>query len=126
ASVRETESITFSILNGAVSGAGVRETESKNYSVQNAAGSALSALPARADRPESAVSGTQSASGGAGPAINSFIDSDGDGLPDWVEIMIGTDPFNPDTDGDGLSDGDEVLRYHTNPLKPDTDGDGYS
>lgn len=35
-------------------------------------------------------------------------DSDDDGLPDWQERMVGTDPRNPDTDGDGLKDGWEV------------------
>jgi len=110
-----------------VSGASVRETESKNYSIQNTAGSPLSVLQPQTDRPKEAAPGVQPAGGDNGaPAANSFIDSDGDGLPDWMELLIGTDPFNPDTDGDGLSDGDEVLKYHTNPLKPDTDGDGYS
>lgn len=52
------------------------------------------------------------------------VDSDGDGLTDDEEAILGTDPFNPDTDGDGLSDGDEINVYGTNPLNPDTDGDG--
>lgn len=50
-------------------------------------------------------------------------DSDGDGLDDGRELVIGTDPLNPDTDGDGLSDGFEV-QIGTDPLNPDTDGDG--
>lgn len=36
------------------------------------------------------------------------IDTDGDGLPDWREIVERTDPNNPDTDGDGTSDGAEI------------------
>ena len=45
------------------------------------------------------------------------LDTDGDGLPDWVETNTrvyvsptdtGTDPNNPDTDGDGVLDGDEI------------------
>lgn len=36
-------------------------------------------------------------------------DTDGDGLMDWEEELIGTDPNNPDSDGDGVSDGD-ILR----------------
>ncbi|MBI3892697.1 MAG: hypothetical protein HY303_14340, partial [Candidatus Wallbacteria bacterium] len=32
-------------------------------------------------------------------------DSDGDGLPDGLEIVLGLDPGNPDTDGDGNLDG---------------------
>ncbi len=52
------------------------------------------------------------------------LDSDGDGIPDWLEKLIGTDPYNPDTDGDGLSDGEEFWIYFTDPLNPDTDYDG--
>jgi eukaryotic-like serine/threonine-protein kinase len=51
------------------------------------------------------------------------IDSDSDGLSDYQEAILGTDPNNPDTDGDGLSDGDEVFVYGTDPRKWDTDGD---
>ena len=48
-------------------------------------------------------------------------DTDMDGLPDLVEMRIGTDPRNPDTDGDGVRDGVEV----PDPAMPaDTDGDG--
>jgi hypothetical protein len=57
--------------------------------------------------------------------VSEPVDSDGDGLPDSLEIELGTDPFSPDTDKDGLTDGDEVLIWKTNPLNPDTDGDGY-
>ena len=32
-------------------------------------------------------------------------DSDGDGLPDRKEAIMGLDPNNPDTDGDGIPDG---------------------
>jgi hypothetical protein len=53
-------------------------------------------------------------------------DTDGDGLTDAEEAILGTDPENPDTDGDGLTDGEEVLIYMTNPLVADTDGDGLS
>jgi YD repeat-containing protein len=47
----------------------------------------------------------------------SSVDSDGDGLSDIQEILIGTDPFNPDTDGDGFSDGVEVASG-SDPLDP--------
>ena len=51
-------------------------------------------------------------------------DTDEDGLPDWLEEELGTDPLNPDTDGDGLPDGYEYLVLGTDPLKKDTDDNG--
>jgi len=41
-------------------------------------------------------------------SFDSAVDSDGDGLSDWQEAKLGTDPYDPDTDGDGLTDGWEV------------------
>ncbi|MBU3964235.1 hypothetical protein KJ562_00655 [Patescibacteria group bacterium] len=35
-------------------------------------------------------------------------DSDGDGLPDALEVELGSDPLNPDSDGDGYMDGEEA------------------
>lgn len=58
--------------------------------------------------------------GGGGP------DSDGDGLDDNYEIVIGTNPDDPDSDDDGLTDGDEVDTYGTNPLMIDSDEDGFT
>ena len=52
------------------------------------------------------------------------LDSDMDGLSNLEEMMIGTNPNDPDTDGDGLLDGQEVNTTLTNPLEADTDGDG--
>jgi hypothetical protein len=71
-------------------------------------------------------------------------DSDGDGLPDNLEVQIGTNPCNKDTDGDGVEDGFEYYsaldlngnatpypgkRPYPNPLDAsdagkDFDGDG--
>ena len=51
--------------------------------------------------------------------------SDGDGLLDREEILLGLDPMRNDTDSDGINDYDEVYGLHrTNPLNPDTDFDG--
>lgn len=52
-------------------------------------------------------------------------DTDGDGLTDDEELMVGTDPTLADTDGDQLGDKDEVKVYKTDPLNPDTDGDTF-
>lgn len=43
-------------------------------------------------------------------------DTDGDGLKDWEEIIIRTDPHNPDTDGDGIPDGQEIEQQRS-PVK---------
>ena len=53
-------------------------------------------------------------------------DDDNDGLSNYLETLLGTDPNNPDTDGDGLTDWDEIYIYETDPLKYDTDGDEIS
>lgn len=52
-------------------------------------------------------------------------DSDGDGIPDGMELLAhGSSPYLADSDGDGLSDADEILRYGTDPGNEDTNGDG--
>jgi len=58
-------------------------------------------------------------------------DSDGDGVPDYLELANGTSEFDLDSDDDGLNDGEEdrnhnglVESYETDPNNPDTDGDG--
>jgi len=58
-------------------------------------------------------------------------DSDGDGLTDDLETLLGTDPNDLDTDDDGISDGDEDANHNgivdddeTDPRKVDTDDDG--
>ncbi len=56
--------------------------------------------------------------------VCTWIDSDNDGLADFVEEAYGTDPENLDTDGDGLTDYEEIYITGTNPLKYDTDENG--
>jgi hypothetical protein len=62
-------------------------------------------------------------------------DFDGDGVNNYDEYLIGTDPLSSDSngdgipdgdedaDGDGLSNADESTLYMTNPANPDTDDD---
>lgn len=52
------------------------------------------------------------------------LDTDGDGLPDYLEKESGTDCNNPDTDGDGLTDGYELFYLGTNPVLADSDKNG--
>jgi hypothetical protein len=58
-------------------------------------------------------------------------DSDGDGLPDALEALIGTNPRDADSDDDGVLDGEEPLfgvdsdgDGFVNALDPDSDNDG--
>lgn len=58
-------------------------------------------------------------------------DSDDDGIPDSIENMTCTDPFDADTDDDGITDGVEDINHNggvdpeeTDPCNLDTDGDG--
>ncbi len=50
-------------------------------------------------------------------------DTDGDGLDDGAEVVLGALPTSADSDGDGLDD-DVEIGLGTNPLSRDTDGDG--
>jgi hypothetical protein len=50
-------------------------------------------------------------------------DADRDGVKNYAEFKLGTDPRKADSDKDGLKDGDEVASAN-DPLDPDTDADG--
>ncbi|MBX3233214.1 MAG: hypothetical protein KIT84_20695 [Labilithrix sp.] len=53
------------------------------------------------------------------------VDTDGDGLQDEIEILLGTDPLLPDTDGDGIDDKTEVTPPGGGAFeKVDSDSDG--
>lgn len=55
--------------------------------------------------------------------IQSTVDSDGDGIPDWQESLFGTATNNANSNGDGLWDSISVVTG-VNPLSNDMDGDG--
>jgi Leucine-rich repeat (LRR) protein len=61
--------------------------------------------------------------------FTTFLDSDGDGMPDGWELAYGLNPFvddaEEDLDEDGLSNLEEFLRG-TLPNNRDSDGDGYN
>lgn len=61
--------------------------------------------------------------------VLSNVDSDGDGIPDDVELTNGLNPNNPvdgfeDLDGHGLTNKQELVDFGTNFRVADTDGDG--
>lgn len=61
---------------------------------------------------------------GAQFRVFKLLDSDGDGIADYIEEnFYHTNPYDPDSDDDGLPDGDEIF-LGTKPRNPDTDGDG--
>ncbi|MCB0080063.1 MAG: hypothetical protein KDE47_03995, partial [Caldilineaceae bacterium] len=62
------------------------------------------------------------------PLTDNGSDVDADGLTDFQEDRLGTNPANPDTDGDGVSDNDEVRgvsfggkTWYSDPLDFDLD-----
>ncbi len=59
----------------------------------------------------------------ATPDPQNTYDVDGDGLPDNVEFVIGTDHTRPDSDFDRISDYDEVMN-NMDPTEPDSNMDG--
>lgn len=58
--------------------------------------------------------------------IDLLLDSDTDGVEDYIEDYFGTDKKKLDTDGDGLSDYIELFSLVLDPLIADTDGNGIS
>ena len=59
------------------------------------------------------------------------LDTDGDGLGDSLETVLGTNPLDADSDDDGLTDGAEDANHNgaldsgeTNASHSDSDGDG--
>lgn len=65
-------------------------------------------------------------SAGTPPAM-AAADTDGDGLPDAAEPVLGTDPVNADTDGDGANDlADEAPLSAENKIRQSGKANGFS
>lgn len=69
---------------------------------------------------------TPVAAGSLAVATNTWLtaDTDADGLTNWREYLLGTDPLNRDTNGNGVADGIEASNGSSDAGNPDTDGDG--
>ena len=65
--------------------------------------------------PNSTTPGAEGAQVIETPSTANGVDSDGDGIPDSAENVLGTDPQNADTDGDGVNDKEDA-----NPTLVDT------
>lgn len=61
---------------------------------------------------------------GNNQSIDLELDTDNDGVQDYLEDYFGTDKNKTDTDGDGLSDFVELYSLVLDPLNIDTDGNG--
>jgi len=83
----------------------------------NIAASARGTQTVVATNAQGSSSAFPSAANTFGIISNPDADSDGDGLSDGLEALLGTDPFNTDTDGDGFSDSIEVASA-SDPLNP--------
>ena len=60
------------------------------------------------------------------PAM-SATDTDGDGIPDAAEPVLGTDPMNADTDGDGVNDlADKQPLVAANPIAQTGNQEGFT
>ncbi len=57
------------------------------------------------------------------PPVFPAGDSDSDGLPDYIEDIVGSDSFDKDSDNDGITDGIEVKGYQSSPTTYNTDLD---
>lgn len=56
----------------------------------------------------------------APPLSAQTLDTDGDGVPDASEVLLGTDPMVADTDGDGKNDlADADAAFLPNPMAMD-------
>ncbi|MFA6097377.1 MAG: thrombospondin type 3 repeat-containing protein [Candidatus Paceibacterota bacterium] len=75
--------------------------------------------PVNIEKPEGAANFFKELNGGSffGEGGSAGLDSDKDGLDNYMESYYKTDPNDPDTDRDGYSDGDEVQNGY-DPAKP--------
>ena len=74
----------------------------------------------------SAASSDASAATDNGASAATDVDTDGDGIPDNAEAVLGTDPRNPDTDGDGSNDlEDEHPDMADDPIQESSTTEGF-
>jgi gliding motility-associated-like protein len=117
--------LVFNTTTGSISGTPTATQAAINYTITatNAAGSdaKIISLFIDADSDGDGVPNSVEIQQGTNPnSATSFRDTDGDGVPDYIEVQQGTNPNVPgakDTDGDGVPDYIEV-QQGTNPNVP--------
>jgi len=98
------------------------ESATKTFRIAAAAG--VPALRPLSDEDGDGLPNWWEVLNGSAPLSSDGTDPDGDGLSNARELTLGTEPFVSDTDGDGLLDGAEVDTHRTSPVNADTDNDG--
>lgn len=101
----------------------LKKQEAAPPAVQEASTPVAASPAATTSAAETAATETPTASTTAITEANQ--DTDGDGLADEEEKVLGSDPNKADSDADGLTDWAEAKIYKTDLLNPDTDGDSY-
>jgi hypothetical protein len=88
---------------------------------------ALSACGGSSKSSNNSSSSNSAANNQASSAADSKTDTDGDGIPDSAETVLGSDPNNPDTDGDGQNDlADQTPMQADNPITETSTTQGFA
>jgi hypothetical protein len=79
-----------------------------------------------ANQPSTIIKNVSPTEPAGGRVTTTLLDSDGDGIPDSAEKVLGTDPLNNDTDGDGVDDKQDTTPTFVDvPPQPSTGPEGF-
>ncbi len=88
---------------------------------------ALTACGGKSSSSSNSSTSNPAANSQSSSAADSKTDTDGDGIPDSAETVLGSDPNNPDTDGDGQNDlADQTPMQADNPITETSTTQGFA